>query len=882
MLQRALSIACAIAAFAAPAWAQTKPADVTLQSRVLKSFDFEETKLGNHEEVPMFWQKVVGRGFPLYCTGKFDRAVARSATTSFRLDLDGGSVAYRLTPGKIAINPSADYLVVGFVKTSGLRHARAEMTAWLANDDSKLLTSTETHSNTWALPPGAADDGWHALQLYIPATDAPNARSLVLQVGLMQPQQLLAGPLGKFELYQQDLKGTAWFDDLTVYQLPRVGVATRATANIVAPGATAELTLTVSDLGTDTLEAALLVADATNKTVFRENYPIKVQAGRPWIKPLSCGVLPPGLYTATFDVVDAAHRAPITRRQTQFAVLAPSRQRPPAREFGLVASRWPVEAWDQLPHILQSCGAGLVEIPLWRRDMSEEALTRRDQPFDDLMLALLRSATKTIATFGEVPAVLSAKLPPKNAQEESILALLAADPALWRPYMSLVLARYATRIDYWQVGRQSDTVFANDPRFADAYAKARKEIAALLNAPRVLVPWDARSEFDPKAFPEAILDLRLPATIKPAQIPAYLRNVGNSVMAKLEPLPDSHPRTEVHADFAQRLVYARSANPAAILIDIPMARRTELFTQTSQPSELLLVYRTLVEHLGGTRFVRAFAPTPATHAFLFDRAGVGTLVLWADSPTTASLAVGASPTRVDLYGNTAALTPAKGLTSLQLGTTPVILANVDARLVEVRASFALATGKLPAGAGVLRTTVRLHNPYAQPLSGTLAFQAVKGWSFDPPSVPLAIPPGASLEAPITITYPFNEPAGVKTLCAILKTDTTTLDLSYQAAVTSDIVEMECHAQLLPTGQLVLQQVITNLSQAPLNCQAYAMAPGLPRQQRYVMDLRPGQSTIKRFTFTLPTKPAEYAGKTATLGLRLTDGQTLLTRTVPME
>ena len=45
-------------------------------SRIIRTFDFEES-VGNFDQIPMFWDKVIGRGYPLYTVGKFDNTVFR-------------------------------------------------------------------------------------------------------------------------------------------------------------------------------------------------------------------------------------------------------------------------------------------------------------------------------------------------------------------------------------------------------------------------------------------------------------------------------------------------------------------------------------------------------------------------------------------------------------------------------------------------------------------------------------------------------------------------------------------------------------------------------------------------------------------------------------
>lgn len=895
-------------------------------SRIVHTFDFEEEKLGNFESIPMYFSKVVGRGYPIYSTAKFVKDPARSAKNSFKLELDGGSVAYQLAPNRIPINPSADYYIIGFVKTTPLHHARAEIRAWFADDAGKLIKSTESSSQRYALSPLKTNDkdanDWHVLHLYMPGQNLANAKSLVLQLGLMQPQQLSNNALGRFELYQQDIKGAAWFDDIVVFQLPRLSVKPPATiaGNIFGPGQKVELDLTVSDLGRgDTgvkLQPLLTITDGAGTAVVKERWSITVDAAQPWSHRYTCAALPPGLYTATLDVAD--EKSMIARRTCKFMQLAAADQmlRPAAR-FGIVATSWPPEAWPQLPAILKQTGVGLVHLPAWRRDMSEDALLRKDQPFDVLINAMQRHDIQTLASFSEIPSVLTEKLNDRSSGD-SILTLLDADPNVWRPYVSFLLARYTNRVDHWQIGDANDRFFSGDARYAQLYTRTRAELASMMKQPSLIIPWHAFYDFDPAAFPKAQLNLRLPSSIKPAMLPTYIRSFAEAmndppgsapnIIAKVEPLDDQkYNRLERLSDFAQRIVHARAANPKAVLIDLPLQRQTTIGSTTSEPNELFVIYSTLVRNLGDAAFKQELTLAPGIRAFLFERDGAGTIVLFnenaADAELSFDLPLGATPRLVDLFGNTTALTPNNGTTKITVTPMPVLLNQLDPRLTELRCSFALAQAHLPAGAGVVRTQVLLTNPYSDTFTGTLHLQGPRGWTIDPPSMPVAITAKGNFTAPITIRYPYSEFAGPKTIKGRLTLDNATrngasgaqtLDLFFNAAVVSDIVEMTVISQMMVGAngpELVLQQMVTNITSDKLNAQGYAMVPGFARQQRFILELKPGQTTIKRYVFNLTqmtgaTSPEDalkqLSGQSAVLGLRQNDGKVLMTKPITLE
>ena len=93
-------------------------------SRVLSTFDFEERRLGNVEDLPMHWAKVDGPGLPHYVNGRLSNDLARSGRYSFKFELNGGGLIYRYPAGQIRVQTGAHYRVEGFVHTTPLPNAR--------------------------------------------------------------------------------------------------------------------------------------------------------------------------------------------------------------------------------------------------------------------------------------------------------------------------------------------------------------------------------------------------------------------------------------------------------------------------------------------------------------------------------------------------------------------------------------------------------------------------------------------------------------------------------------------------------------------------------------------------------------------------------------
>src|SRR5688572_16602213 len=181
-----------------PATAGAQPADA---GRTIRTFDFEERRLGNREDVPMHWAKVTGPGLPHYVNGRLAPGVARGGEFAFRFDLNGGGLVYRLEAGQIPARQGGHYRVEGYVRTTVLPHARARVTAYFTDVDGHPLTNTVQHSELYAAT--RADEPWKKLAVELSAESA-KAAWVVIELGLLQPQHYSKAPLGRRAINPQD------------------------------------------------------------------------------------------------------------------------------------------------------------------------------------------------------------------------------------------------------------------------------------------------------------------------------------------------------------------------------------------------------------------------------------------------------------------------------------------------------------------------------------------------------------------------------------------------------------------------------------------------------------------------------------------------------
>jgi hypothetical protein len=452
--------------------ALAQPAEV---NRVLKSFDFEERKLGNAEELPMNWNKVDGAGLPHYVNGRLATDKARSGRYSFRLDLNGGSLIYRYDAGRIRVQQGAHYRVEGFVRTTALANAKARLTAFVADADGVAIGGTVRHSEPFASR--REDDPWQRIAVELSA-DSPKAASLVIELELLQPQLHAPNTLGQRTLFTQDIRGSAWFDDVSVSQVPRVRMSTERPGNVFRRGDPLRMQVLVSDRFTDDLAAQLSVHDATGRKVYQRSGALEIATAetlgpgrrRLWVV---LPEMPPGWYEVTLLMTS---RGQYVGDQKLDLVQLADASAPgiPDERFGVVATELPFEGWNELPEILPYLGTGRVKLAVW--NSSGDIQQTDPTAFDQMLVRLQGLRITPTACLVDLPPAIAEKLLARQRLVDAARAfsgvtesgpgaasvwphLLKASAEDWQPQLAQLVARHANHLDRWQLGEDVSDAF---------------------------------------------------------------------------------------------------------------------------------------------------------------------------------------------------------------------------------------------------------------------------------------------------------------------------------------------------------------------------------------------------------------------------------------
>ena len=371
-----------ILALLLPSLAQAQPANV---SRTLCSIDFEERRLGNDEDLPMHWVKVEGDLFPHYVNGQLASDRAHGGKYSFRFDLNGGSLCYQYPPGLIKVQTGAHYRVECFVQTTPLPNARAVLSAFFTDLDGHEIKNSRVRCEPYAAGPGVPE--WKHLSIELTASDE-NAGFLVVELGLLQPAALGDSTLGDRALYTQDIRGSAWFDDVAISQVPKITLNSEKPGNIFHRSDPLGLQVEVNDRFTDDLEAQVVIRDADGNTVFQRSggavAMASAQAVSPGVKRLNLRLpdLPPGWYEVALLMTSQGQfvgqqTIDIIRLADDLEHIAPDPR------FGIDATKLPFAGWKELGDILPLLGAGRVKLAVWSAQGDAQVSATAD--FDNLL-----------------------------------------------------------------------------------------------------------------------------------------------------------------------------------------------------------------------------------------------------------------------------------------------------------------------------------------------------------------------------------------------------------------------------------------------------------------------------------------------------------------
>ena len=853
-----------------------------ISPRVVHIFDFEEQKLGNFESMPIGWERVAGPGFPAIVEIGFDDQVSHSTQHSLKMSLSGGSAAIQLERGTIPAVPMADYLIMGRVQTGGLEYAKARVVASFVDQHGQVVLESVVNSTDLV-----SEGEWTEIQLQL-FGEYPEAAWISLRLELLQPEMRGGGDSNRAgaSVLEQDITGHAWFDDIVIYQQPRLELVCQSRLNIIRQPDRPILHSSVRDFTGQYLIAELIVYDESGTEVDRMEKHLGGLPPAEWSWQPNLPRL--GWYWADLRVRTKVGL--IGRSSMAFMWLPEQRNDKPYERDRFVILIEDIQKFEEplLRQVLEQLGTCSGQLPV-RMPSDPEVMIRESVEPDPLVRRLLVHGHVLTLGLTSIPLELAKIL---KIDTDRPLDMLASDPKVWGPYLETLLVRYGGHIQRWQLGPSGSMEASQHDDLAELYPQILTYFRRFLTDPKVVLPWPAYEDLGAAKDIVQALIVDLPVSVRPENIVQYKQNWPDNITDLtliLNPPPaDRFGHIDRVEDLVMRMVHAWRLDIRRLAIERPWDQLTE-FGDGLVPDPLLAVWANVAGHLSGRKFADELELGKGMKAIIFE--GVndprdGVLVVWnegaAPKDAKIDMYLGEEPVQVDSWGTKTPITMVEGKHQMSVGSVPRFIEGADISLAKFRARFKMTPKLAKASFSTHYHQLTIENPWPQTMSGTIRMVAPDSWRFQPVQFPIDIQSGQKRVIDMEIRFPIGELAGEKVVKAVAEFDT---DKRYKVEVTTEmeigVKDLVFHPSLRieggngTGGDIVITHLVTNDGELSQTLVAYAWIRDHPRQERVIGRLGPGETAIKVFRFS--GAAARLSGTSARVGVRQKDGPIVLNK-----
>lgn len=859
--------------------------------------DFEEPYDVNYDRWPDGWTRRRGIDYPVFLPIELvDVPAARpdhpnppgTGERCLQMKLDGGAATVYSAP--IPVSPLFSYVIEatlllagdpqkpGDPRERGLEHNVAFMTISFYDAEHKQL---ETYSSEQLRQ--AAD--WTKVRIG-PLT--PNHQDVRLAViGLhLHPTD------------KADLRGTAMFNDVWVGRLPRMTLHSNSEHNVYSDPKDVEITCNVSGIKErDPLMEFELVGVSSEHLAGMKNrlegevvalkqsrasdlFGVKDADGNKqqpnvdgyagemtWRPPIENY----GFYRVQVKMIGGS--GVMHERTISLAVIRPA-ENPIAGEFG-----WSLPQGDDplplaaLASLLPQVGINWVKFPVWYSD-NETGRADRLAWFAERLSA---QGIEIIGMLDQPPRDVRAKF---GEGDRLLAANIFAEPELWQPVLIPVMTRLSLKVRWWQLGRDDDISFVGYPDLAQKIGEVKEQLSRFGQKIHLGIGWRwvnaaPRADNPPWAFLSNTAD---PALTQ-EELATYLsapKQPGVKRWVVLEPIDDRRYSVEDRArDLVGRMLAAKMQHADAVFVPDPFNPHHGLMNPDGTPAEMLLPWRTTALMMSGTEYVGAITMPGGSHNYIFAKGDSAIMVAWNEQPTTETIYLGEKVEQFDLWGRTIQPAMEGHRQRFEIGPLPTFISGVNLPITRWRMSVAFDNHQLESVFNrPQRVTCRMTNHFERGAGGTISVIMPEIWGKSPLPSRFKLAGGEEFANEFQITLRSDANSGEQPVRIDFDI---TADRNYKFSVwrTMEIgkgdITIEPIAHLNERGELIVEQHLSNDSDAfvSFNCMLYA--PTRRRQRQQVLNLSRGRDTK---TFVL-SDGKELIGKTLWLRAEEIGGSRIL-------
>ena len=327
-------------------------------------------------------------GFPRFGSVGVDDSVAFSGDWSLGFEVDGASIAVAVPTARIPIYPQSEYEVRVRVRTLGLARSGASLVVRLHDLEGREIPGTKREST-----PVRTNGAWTMLSVR-PPTDVESAADLTFELHLKQDAR-------------PDMSGKAWFDEIEVWQLPRMRLAADPISGVTRLPERPTLNASLNDLATGTLTAVLSVFDIDGS--LRAQRREAISRGRTSLT-LEFDDLPAGWYRGRLSLFDGET---LLASQDQAIAMLPDSDRSPltyeAPHFGVSFSDpFETSSGAQLD-FARVLRPDYISVPVWERGRPARLDIERSRGMDAFLDTLHASGIEPVFELSGLPSDLAVK-----------------------------------------------------------------------------------------------------------------------------------------------------------------------------------------------------------------------------------------------------------------------------------------------------------------------------------------------------------------------------------------------------------------------------------------------------------------------------------------
>ncbi|HEV7278607.1 MAG TPA: hypothetical protein VGN57_00220 [Pirellulaceae bacterium] len=494
-----------------------------------------------------------------------------------------------------------------------------------------------------------------------------------------------------------------------------------------------------------------------------------------------------------------------------------------------------------LAQLAPELGVQWIRLPVWYDH--EDQLAENEMA--DFLERLSEQGVQFIGALDRPPPRLCVGF---ATDEEIPIARAISDPALWQPALSPILPRMALKIQRWQLGSDDDLSLIGFPDRQRAIADVRAELIRYNRQVQIGVAWNWIYDLAPDVANELqFISFRADPPFAAHELDAYLeantgRPFGTVVQIKL--LDAGEYSDEARArDMLERMIQTRRHETLAALLPEPFSASRGIFTESGEPTPMLLPWRTAASQLGAARRIGQLSLRSEAVNHVFLRGNDALLVAWSDVPTQETLYLGDRPSAVDLWGNPVPLETVGEEHVVPIGPVPIFVSGLHPEIAAWRARFRLLQRDLES---VPNKPQKLlwegENAFAQGASGTLRVDAPELFTGGAMSPTFRLSPGETTHGDLTFTLGPQANGGMQTVRIDFDVSA---DRPYKFSTYEKVyvglkdVRIDIRSGIDAMGALVVEQEFVNLGQTPVSFDFYLYAPDRKRKRLQLREVGPG-------------------------------------------